>query len=175
MTFPRDTVASLLAAIELVNTAEGIGSASEGALLERFFFKNEGYVPDAGQLAALRDLRAPLRRLLMGDKDVAARMVNSILSDHRAVPQLIRHDEVAYRLVAVLPDASLDQRLAVEAAMAMVEFIRTDELARLLVCADDTCDGIVLDLSRNRSRRFCSVACGNRSAVAASRARKKSS
>ncbi len=32
-------------------------------------------------------------------------------------------------------------------------------------------DGIVLDLSRNRSKRFCSTTCGNRNAVAAYRAR----
>ena len=36
---------------------------------------------------------------------------------------------------------------------------------------DDDCDGIVLDLSRNRSKRFCSTTCGNRNAVAAYRAR----
>jgi predicted RNA-binding Zn ribbon-like protein len=39
------------------------------------------------------------------------------------------------------------------------------------VCADDDCEGLVLDLSRNRSKRFCSLACGNRNAVAAYRAR----
>ena len=39
------------------------------------------------------------------------------------------------------------------------------------VCADDTCRGVVVDLSRNRSRRFCSTTCGNRNAVAAYRAR----
>jgi predicted RNA-binding Zn ribbon-like protein len=39
------------------------------------------------------------------------------------------------------------------------------------VCADDDCEGVVLDLSRNRSRRFCSTTCGNRNAVAAYRAR----
>ena len=41
-------------------------------------------------------------------------------------------------------------------------------------CADGTdedCDGIVLDLSRNRSRRYCSTLCSNRNAVAAYRAR----
>jgi predicted RNA-binding Zn ribbon-like protein len=35
----------------------------------------------------------------------------------------------------------------------------------------DDCEAIVLDLSRNRSRRFCSTSCGNRVAVAAYRAR----
>ena len=55
--------------------------------------------------------------------------------------------------------------------MAMVDVIRADELSRFGVCADEGCEGIVLDLSRNRSRRFCSTACGNRNAVAAYRAR----
>jgi predicted RNA-binding Zn ribbon-like protein len=39
------------------------------------------------------------------------------------------------------------------------------------VCADPDCGGVVVDLSRNRSKRFCSVSCGNRNAVAAYRAR----
>ena len=55
--------------------------------------------------------------------------------------------------------------------MPMVDVIRADELSRLGTCADDECDGVVLDLSRNRSRRFCSTTCGNRNAVAAYRAR----
>jgi predicted RNA-binding Zn ribbon-like protein len=63
--------------------------------------------------------------------------------------------------------------MAVEAAMAMIDVIRADEMSRLGVCADDDCEGIVLDLSRNRSRRFCSTTCGNRAAVAAYRARRR--
>ena len=58
--------------------------------------------------------------------------------------------------------------------MAMIDVIRPDEMSRLAVCADDTCEGVVLDLSRNRSRRFCSTTCGNRNAVAVYRARQRS-
>jgi predicted RNA-binding Zn ribbon-like protein len=72
---------------------------------------------------------------------------------------------------AVSVDASLVTRITVETAMAMVDVIRSDEMSRLGVCADDDCEGLVLDLSRNRSRRFCSTTCGNRNAVAAYRAR----
>ena len=61
--------------------------------------------------------------------------------------------------------------LGLETAMAMVDVVRADETSRFSVCADDDCEGVVLDLSRNRSRKFCSVACGNRNAVAAYRAR----
>ncbi|HET6549666.1 MAG TPA: CGNR zinc finger domain-containing protein, partial [Solirubrobacter sp.] len=73
---------------------------------------------------------------------------------------------------AVPSDAPLYRRVAVEVAMAMIDLIRTDELSRLAVCIDDRCEGLVLDLSRNRSRRYCSTACANRNAVAAYRARR---
>ena len=57
--------------------------------------------------------------------------------------------------------------------MAMIDVIRADETSRLATCADPDCDGVVLDLSRNRSRRFCSTTCTNRAAVAAYRARRR--
>ena len=72
----------------------------------------------------------------------------------------------------VVPDAPFTVQVVVETAMAMDDLIRADELSRLAVRADDTCNGIVLDLSRNRSRRFCRTTCGNRVAVAAYRARR---
>lgn len=56
--------------------------------------------------------------------------------------------------------------------MAMVDPTRADELGRLSICADDTCDGMAVDPSRNRSRRFCSTASGDRVAAAAYRARR---
>jgi predicted RNA-binding Zn ribbon-like protein len=57
--------------------------------------------------------------------------------------------------------------------MAFVDVIRTDELDRLRVCTADDCNNVVVDLSKNRSRRFCERGCGNRANVAAYRARKR--
>ena len=58
--------------------------------------------------------------------------------------------------------------------MAMIDVIRADEMSPARRSAPTTAaTGIVLDLSRNRSRRFCSTACGNRIAVAAYRARNR--
>ena len=57
--------------------------------------------------------------------------------------------------------------------MAMIDVIRADEMSRLGVCAQDDCDGVVLDLSRNRSKIFCDTTCSNRAAVAAYRARNR--
>jgi predicted RNA-binding Zn ribbon-like protein len=47
-----------------------------------------------------------------------------------------------------------------------------DETRRLRVCGADDCDGLFLDLSRNGSKRFCSVRCGNRVNMTAFRARR---
>ncbi|MEV6767727.1 CGNR zinc finger domain-containing protein [Nocardia sp. NPDC051030] len=176
MVFAHDTVAALAAAVELVNSAEPPDTMTETAQLKDFFVKH-GYTGDrtgdTAELAAVRAQRAPMRALLTADRDTAVDLVNNILTTHRAVPQLVRHDDLDYHIHAVAYEAPLPVRIAVETAMAMIDVIRADEMSRLAVCADDTCEGIVLDLSRNRSRRYCSTACGNRNAVAAYRARQR--
>ncbi|MEV6275136.1 CGNR zinc finger domain-containing protein [Nocardia sp. NPDC051832] len=176
MNFAHDTEASLIAAVELVNSAEEPDTLTEIADLDQFFVKH-GYTGaharTAAELTAVRDLRPALRRMLSSDRDTAVRLVNRTLAEHRAVPQLVRHGEIDYHIHAEPAGASLPVRIAVETAMAVVDLIRADEMSRLSTCADATCAGIVLDLSRNRSRRYCSTACGNRNAVAAYRARKK--
>ncbi len=123
------------------------------------------------ELEQVRACRPELRELLLAERDRAVELVNGILLRARALPQLVRHDGWDWHLHLVDPQAPLAERIRVDTAMAMIDVIRADELSRLSVCADEACDGIVLDLSRNRSRRFCSTTCGNRNAVAAYRAR----
>jgi len=62
--------------------------------------------------------------------------------------------------------------MAVEAAMAFTDVIRTGQLDRLRLCAAHDCDHVHVDLSKNRSRRFCSLSCSNRTNVAAYRSRR---
>ncbi len=166
----------MAAAVELVNSAEEPDTLTEIAQLDAFFVRHAYTGVHTGteaEFAEVRALRAPLRRLLTSDRDTAVRLVNGILAEHRAIPQLVRHGDVDYHVHAVTPDAPLAVRIAVETAMAMIDLIRSDELSRLAICADSSCAGIVFDISRNRSRRYCSTACGNRNAVAAYRARRK--
>ena len=174
MLFAHDTVASLRAAVDLVNTGEEPDTLTTVAHLDDWY-GTHGYTGrrdgDEAELAALRTLRPVLRELLTADRDRAAELVNAMLADADALPQLVRHDGLDWHIHAVPRDAPLDRRVVVESAMAMVDVIRAGELSRLSVCADDRCDGLVLDLSRNRSRRFCSTTCANRNAVAAYRAR----
>jgi predicted RNA-binding Zn ribbon-like protein len=173
--FTHDTECALRAAVALVNSAEEPDTLTTQAQLDAFY-ATHGYTGsrthDEAELDAVRALRAPLRALLTADRDTVVATVNAMLAQRRALPQLVRHDGWDYHLHAIDAAAPLADRIAVETAMAMVDVIRADELSRLSVCADDTCGGLVVDLSRNRSRRYCSAACGNRIAAAAYRARR---
>ena len=165
---------SLQAAVDLANSALEPDTLTTLDELEEWF-GGFGYSgrrdADQAELDAVRALRPALRELLLSDRDAAVDLVNVMLAEAGAVPRLVRHDPFDWHVHAVSQDAPLATRITVETAMAMIDVIRADEMSRLGVCADHGCDGIVLDLSRNRSRRFCSTACGNRNAVAAYRAR----
>ncbi len=177
MVFAHDTEAALQAAVALVNTEEPPDTLVTVAQLDAWYLEHS-YTGrrdrDEAELASVRRLRSVLRDLFTSERDHAAGRVNAMLSEAGALPQLVRHQPFDWHLHAVAPDASLATRIAVEVAMAMVDVIRQDEVSRLGVCADADCGALVVDLSRNRSRRFCSTACGNRNAVAAYRARRSS-
>ena len=104
-------------------------------------------------------------------RDEAVPIVNEILESQRALPQLARHGDVDWHIHATSDDRPLDERILVETAMAMIDVIRADEMSRFAHCAMDDCDGVVFDMSRNRSRKYCTVTCTNRAAQAAFRAR----
>jgi predicted RNA-binding Zn ribbon-like protein len=174
MLFSHDTEVSLQAAVELANTGESPDTLETLDALDAFYGKYEytgRHDRDRAELTSVRALRGRLHALLTADRDDAVSMVNGMLAEARALPQLVRHDNWDWHLHAVTPAAPFATRIAVETAMAMIDVIRLDEMSRLGVCADADCNGVVLDLSRNRSRRFCSTTCGNRNAVAAYRAR----
>lgn len=178
MTFAPDTEAALLAATTLVNTGlrrDGADAMSTVADLDGFYARF-GYAGrrdgDDAEVAQVRAVRDRLRGLWSVDRDEAAERVNAMLREAGALPYLTRHDEWDWHLHATDLDAPLGTRILVEAAMAFVDVIRSDEYGRVAVCAADDCQAVLVDLSRNRSRRFCDVNnCANRAHVAAYRAR----
>src|SRR5829696_6689866 len=137
MLFAHDTVASLRAAVNLVNTGEEPDTLTSVADLDAWYAKH-GYTGrsdgDEAELATLRALRPVLRELLTPDRDRAAELVNVMLAEAGALPQLVRHDDLDWHIHAVPADAPLDRRVVVETAMAMIDVIRADELSRLSVC-----------------------------------------
>ena len=174
MVFSHDTELALKAMVALVNSACAPDTLTSVAELDAHLtgFQYTGrHDRTRAELDAVRALRPRLRAMLTVDRDQGAEIVNALLREHGAVPQLVRHPSQDWHIHATTPQDPLAVRIAVESAMAMVDVIRADELSRLGVCADADCDGIVLDLSRNRSRRYCSIQCSNRNAVAAYRAR----
>jgi predicted RNA-binding Zn ribbon-like protein len=174
--FTHDTEAALVAAVELANSGLDPDTMTRVEDLDGFFERHVytgSHHRSAEELAEVRELRAPLRALFRSERDQAVELVNGMLADARALPQLVRHGDVDWHIHAIGPDAPLATRILVETAMAMIDVIRADEMGRFSVCADADCEDIVLDLSRNRSRKFCSVACGNRNAVAAYRSRQR--
>jgi predicted RNA-binding Zn ribbon-like protein len=175
--FAHDTELALAAVAALVNTARGDeDELTTGEQLDEFartWHWTGVRTGSPAELAAVRRLRPTLALFWACDKDAAVAIVNQVLRDSHALPQLVKHDELDYHIHATGLDAPLAERMAVEAAMAMADVIRTDELGRLRVCGGDDCDDVYIDLSKNRSRRFCGVSCGNRANVAAYRARRR--
>ena len=178
MAFARDTEVALTTAAALVNTLGTARGPAHDPRRPRRVRRALGVhrrpaAHDAAELQAVRALRPVLRRLwTAADPDVVASGVNALLADAGALPQLVRHDDWDWHLHATPPDAPLATRMAVEAAMALADVVRGGELDRLRVCAGEDCEDLVVDLSRNRSRRYCDAGCGNRANVAAYRARK---
>lgn len=173
MTFAHDTNDALVASAALVNTLyDGLLITLDdlNLFLQRHAFTG-ARAHDQAELQSVRDLRPRLRAFWNGDLDANAALVNDILAEHRALPQLVRHDDVPWHIHAVPADAPLARRIAVEAAMAMADVVRSNEFRRLRICAADDCGDVLVDLSRNRSKRFCEGGCGNRTNVAAYRAR----
>ena len=132
-----------------------------------------GRTHDEEELRGVRGLRPRLRQLWEADEERVVQVVNELLREANALPQLTKHDQWGWHLHATPSDAPLATRMAVEAAMAFVDVVRSGELSRLRTCAYPGCTNVVVDLSKNRSKRFCDDGCCNRAAVAAYRARRK--
>jgi hypothetical protein len=175
MIFTDDTEEGLRAAVWLVNSAEDpdtlVDLDGENAFLREFPYTGR-LDRDAEELASLRRLRPRLRAMLLAPRDEMAALVNDALAESRLTPRLLRHDGADWHLHAVADDHPLAERVLIETAMALIDVIRTEEGSRLSVCEDDTCQAVALDLSRNRSKRYCSTTCANRNAVAAYRSRR---
>jgi predicted RNA-binding Zn ribbon-like protein len=174
--FAHDTEVALQAAAALVNTEQADADGLPDVAALNAFVDEWGWTGSHRrtnrELDEVRALRPRLRRLWALDEAGVVDLVNGLLRECKALPQLVRHDDWDYHLHATSPEAPLADRMAVEAAMAFVDVVRQKELDRLHVCGADDCDDVLVDLSKNRSRRYCSTTCANRINVAAFRARR---
>ena len=179
MRFSDDTEDSLAFVVALANTVP-TASASGGDELETpeqltWLLDEYGYSGrhdgDDAEVAEVRAVRTELRGVWSLRTDEAVAEVNRMLADARALPQLVRHDHLDWHIHATSLDAPLAERMRVEAAMAFVDVIRAAATSQLRTCEAHDCEGVFVDLSRNGSKRFCSLRCGNRMNVSAYRER----
>ncbi|GLW33745.1 CGNR zinc finger domain-containing protein [Actinoplanes regularis] len=180
MLFAPDTEEALEFAVVLANTDPGASRSGTDELatvahLDELLRHNTftGRIDrDEAEVREVRKARAQIREVWTLGRDEAVEVVNRMLREARALPYLTRHDDSDWHMHATEPDAPLAERIRVEAALALIDVIRMNEMGRLRVCAADDCTGLFVDLSRNGSKRFCTVRCGNRMNMVAFRARK---
>ncbi|MGW8375801.1 CGNR zinc finger domain-containing protein [Streptomyces sp. ODS28] len=184
MQINHDTRCALDDVVDLLNT-EADGEDSPDTLVslpdlvayvERNDVSGVGEVTEA-DLRAVRAVRERFARLFAAEDDrTAAELINALVAEAGTTPQLTDHDGYDWHVHYFAPDASLAQHLAADGGMALAFLVVAGERDRLRRCGAPDCGRAFVDLSRNRSRRYCdSRTCGNRLHVAAYRARQRES
>ena len=197
MAFAHDTTAALVLAADLVNSgrhandandandANHAGGAGDDDLLPdvgalEAFLDKHGVEPrpraTAADLDAVQALRPRLRAVWQAadqDPQSLADLVNRLLCDSGARPRLVDHGGGwGWHLHVTGHDAALGDRIAAQAGFAFADLVRLREADRLRRCEAPGCEAVFVDLSKNRSRRYCDTGnCGNRQHVAAYRER----
>ena len=181
MTFSHDTEHALGAAVDLINTAPAAGGvelladlASLRAYVERHRISD---VPELtrADLTAVHRLRSSFHEVFqIRDVRRAVELINTIVGAVRTTPHLTDHDGHPWHVHFFGPGARIAEHLAAECGMALTFVVAAGELDRLQTCEAPDCSRVLVDLSRNRCRRYCdSRTCGNRMHVAAYRARRR--
>src|SRR5271169_5569624 len=105
MIFAHDTEASLICTAALVNT-----DLQDLTQLDQFV-REHGYTGrrdrDAAELESVRKLRPQLRRFWKLGEAAIVTLVNNMLRDGRALPQLAKHDDWDYHLHNTAMDSPL--------------------------------------------------------------------
>ncbi|RKN40469.1 CGNR zinc finger domain-containing protein [Streptomyces hoynatensis] len=135
---------------------------------------------DVTRLRGVRSrLRAVFTAAAEGDEVRAVDLLNSLLLEYPASPQISGHTELDssgrpnWHLHLAEHPSNATAGYAAIACMGLA-FLLTDlGVDRLGICEADPCRNAYLDTSTNRSRRYCSDRCATRANVAAYRARKR--
>ncbi len=117
------------------------------------------------------DMRAAFETAVAGDLAEAARILNRLLADTGARPQLDPLPGGGWHVHFHGADDSLATGWGAGCATGLALAIGSNLAGRLGLCDAKPCDRVYVDTSRNGSRRFCSTSCQNRVKAAAFRAR----
>lgn len=181
MELSHDTQHALATVVDLINTAPricGDDRLADTAALQAFVVKHA--ISEVGELTAadldaVLSLRERFHAIFLADSlRAAAERVNALVADARTTPRLTDHDGYDWHVHYFAPGATLAEHLSADCGMALALVLTAGERERLRVCEAPDCERVLLDVSRNRSRRYCdSRTCGNRLHVAAYRERRR--
>ena len=130
--------------------------------------------PTERDVTGLRRLRAEVRIVMEGSDEDAEEALDRIVVGASVRPR-ITFSEGEWRLIHVAGADGLVNRVAAKAVTGLAAALSESGRARFGVCSKEGCRDVYLDTSKNRSRRYCSDSCSNRSNVAAFRARQRKS
>lgn len=188
MYFGSHTDAVVLVAADLVNVAtpgsrqgrryeppSGAAlSAALGVALRGGSARAADPLPEARD--ALADLGRRARPVFeaagTGDLDRAVAVTNELLRSYGPVPTLARHDEEPWHLHFHGPRSTDPSEWGGGVAVGLATVLGSASADRLGVCVAPGCDRVFVDVSRNGTRRFCSLACQNRVKASTHRARR---
>ncbi|WP_327298633.1 MULTISPECIES: CGNR zinc finger domain-containing protein [unclassified Streptomyces] len=181
MLIPHDTRIALNVVVGLVNTTPEGSDADPLADIEGLYaFVRDYDVSGVGKLGeddrqAVIGVRRQFAEVFAAPGSrAAAALVNRLVASAGTTPQLTDHDGYDWHVHYFAPGASVADHLAADGGMALAFIVVAGEQERLRRCEAPDCGHAFVDLSRNRSRRYCdSRTCGNRLHVAAYRARRK--
>jgi predicted RNA-binding Zn ribbon-like protein len=177
----HDTRGALDAVVDLINTTAETGGrdglADIPALRD---FVDRNHVSGVGRLGepdltAMRTVREQFARVFAATStQTAATAINIMVAAVGTTPRLTDHDGHDWHVHYFAPGATLAEHLSADGGMALAFLVVAGERERLRRCDAPDCRRAFVDLSRNRSRRYCdSRTCGNRLHVAAYRARRR--
>ena len=131
---------------------------------------------ERADLEALLMLREEFRGFFVscsqGNGTEAAARLNELLIQYPVHPQLSGHDGQSWH-VHYTESGSMSDKYAAGAAMGLAVRLADLGLDRFGVCQAAPCQGVFIDTSVNRTRRYCSDRCASRANVTAYRARKR--
>src|SRR3569833_2253035 len=161
--FSHDTEHALGTVVDLGNT----GPAAAGAEQLPDLVALQAFV-ERREISAVRDLDAEDREAVLrlrdrfhdvfrtpDDTGPAVRRINAIIAEARTMPHLTDHDDYDWHVHFSAPGSGLAERLSAECGVALAYVVAAGELDRLRVCAAPGCRRVLVDLSRNRCRRYC--------------------
>jgi hypothetical protein len=182
--FSHDTELALACIVDLVNSGPSLRSPEAVEQLADLdaleLFVRDHALSEVGELThgdlhGVHALREGIAAVFDATDDPsAAEAVNSLVSGATVTPRLTDHDGYDWHVHYFTPGASLAEHLTIDCGMALGHVVAAGERERLRRCDAPDCDQVLVDLSRNRSKRYCDArTCGNRLHVAAYRERRR--